>query len=135
MAIDKTNWVTLTVAFCFVILQALQPFIHAHLEDGHPIQNTGLHVGADHEEVFQAHAVQPEHTVYFVPHAPHTVSVESSIKQEQDSLFAANSALILVALCLAIILHLSTQAYFYFSRSPYPSLKRRLPASRAPPHY
>jgi len=50
MALNKTKWVRLSVAVCFAILQALQPFIHAHLDAEHPIQNTGFHVGSEHEE-------------------------------------------------------------------------------------
>ena len=136
MALKKTNWVTLTVAFCFVILQALQPFIHAHLDASHPIQNTGFHVGTDHEEAVHLEPVQTEASLHAVPHSQHTISVESGIKQDVDSLLIPNIvALIVISIFLVMSLRLTTEQYSYLSFTPYQSLKRRLPASRAPPQY
>ncbi len=95
MVLNKTKWARLAFAVCFAVLQTLQPFIHAHVDADHPIQNTGFHVGNEHEEVFSAEHLA-DHVVLSVPHASHTISVDSSIKQDAENLLVMNSILALV---------------------------------------
>jgi hypothetical protein len=134
MYLSKTKWLTFTVAVCFAILQALQPFIHAHLDADHPIQHTGFHVGDEHEETVSS-AHEATHTVSYVPHASHTVSVASGIKQDFenipfiDILFAAILSFCFV---LALQTHRLNPAFLLVPTKPF---KRRLPASRAPPKF
>lgn len=140
MQFNKINWMTLVVALCFAILQALQPFIHGHLDSEHPIQHTGFHVGDEFEEAVVVHVeaedLNAEHTITSTPHSSHTVSVGSSIKQDiEPILTSAIVGLMLVAIFLAINLPVFTVSFSRFSSFPYQSLRRRLPAPRAPPQY
>ena len=93
MNLSNTNWVRLMVAICFAVLQALQPFIHAHVDVDHPIQHTGLHVGSEHEEA-QSFEHMADHALSNVAHVSHTVSVDSSIKQDTDNLLLVNAFLL-----------------------------------------
>ncbi len=135
MVSNQSKWTTLTVALCFAILQTLQPFIHGHLDTEHPIQDTGFHIGTDHEEaesLLNAH----HHTISDVVHASHTISVASGIKQEINPALLADTVLVvLFCLCFAIFLLSTLRSYRLLSLTPYESLKRRLPASRAPPQF
>lgn len=133
MIFSKAKWLSLTVSICFAILQALQPFIHAHLDTDHPIQNTGFHVGNEHEEVFSMEHLA-NNAVSNVPHASHTVSVDSSIKQDFDNLLLMNPYLALVLIfCFFLALQTTHRLYPASFLVPKESLRRRLPASRAPP--
>ncbi|HSH53450.1 MAG TPA: hypothetical protein VK967_00345 [Methylotenera sp.] len=135
MQLNKTKCVTLVFAICFAILQALQPFIHAHLDAEHPIQNTGFHVGDEHEEVMH-HSVTGEHALSGVPHASHTISVASGIKKDIDPALVADPiAIVLFCLCIALVLQSVFTHFLPLAPVPYQSLKRRLPASRAPPQF
>ena len=133
MNLGKTNWVSLIVAICFAILQALQPFIHAHFDADHPFQDTGLHVGGEHEE---AHSFEhmADHALSNVAHVSHTVSVDSSIKQDADSLFLVHAFLLVFTFCLVLALASPQKFNRAFLLKLKQSFKRRLPASRAPPH-
>ena len=133
MKLCNTNWVRLMVAICFAVLQALQPFIHAHVDADHPIQHTGLHVGSEHEE---AHSFEhmADHALSNVAHVSHTVSVDSSIKQDADSLFLVHAFLLVFTFCLVLALASPQKFNRAFLLKPKQSFKRRLPASRAPPH-
>lgn len=136
MQLNKTKWVTLVFATCFAILQALQPFIHAHLDAEHPIQNTGFHVGDEHEEVVHHSDVSGEHALSTVPHASHTISVADGIKKDIDPALVADSiAIALFCLYIAIVLQSVSTHFLPLAPVPYQSLKRRLPASRAPPQF
>lgn len=132
MKLGNTNWVRLMVAICFAILQALQPFIHAHVDADHPIQHTGLHVGSEHEEA-QSFEHMADHALSNVAHVSHTVSVDSSIKQDTDSLLLVNAFLLVFTFCLVLALGLPQKFNCAFLFVPKQSFKRRLPASRAPP--
>lgn len=136
MVFTKVKWLTLTVALCFAILQALQPFIHAHIGTNHPAEHTGLHVGNDHEEIWQVDHAQSNHYTHAVPYASDIVSVESGIKKDSDLMLALDVVgTLLFSLCLAVALLLTIQQFYQSVSSPYHSLKRRLPASRAPPQH
>jgi hypothetical protein len=135
MFLSKTKWLTLTVAVCFAILQALQPFIHGHLDADHPIQHTGFHVGDAHEETVSSNH-EATHTVSNVPHASHTVSVASGIKQDFENMPFID---VLFAAILSFCFVLTLQSNYRFKPAllsiPKESIKRRLPASRAPPQF
>lgn len=134
MVLNKTKWVTVAVVICFAILQALQPFIHAHVDAEHPIQKTGFHVGDEHEEVLNV-----EHLANYpsnVPHASHTISVDSSIKQDTDSMLFINTIFaVAFSICFILVLQFTHRLNPAFLLVPKESLKRRLPASRAPPKF
>ncbi|CAN4268341.1 hypothetical protein MCEMEM6_00476 [Methylophilaceae bacterium] len=131
MVLSKTKWVTLTIAIFFAILQVLQPFIHAHLDTNHPAQETGFHMGADHEESF---SVTNTHSVSVVPHASHIVSVTSAIKQDIDPALLTDAiALIVICLCFSIALQSALKLYPQLTLVSPKALKQRLPAARAPP--
>jgi len=133
MEMSKSNWITLAVAICFTVLQILQPFIHAHLDAEHPIQHTGFHVGNEHEEVFSTQ-LSDSHNVSSVPHASHTISVASGIKQDMDTTVFAHAMLAFVLSIYFLLALVSTRQFnSAFLLVPKTSLRRRLPASRAPP--
>lgn len=133
MVLNKTKWVRLIVAVCFAILQALQPFIHVHVDADHPIQNTGFHVGNEHEEAFSVEFLA-DHAVSNDPHASHTISVDSSIKQDADGLLLMNAILaVVLSFCFILALQSNHRLNPAFLLVPKESLRRRLPASRAPP--
>lgn len=131
MALPKSKWLTLMIAACFAILQAMQPLIHAHLDAEHPIHNSGFHVGDEHEEVAHESTVDAE--LSEAPHISHTISVASGIKKDVEAsvLDPISAAVIffVVALLLASY-HLPKQQLIPLLRQ---FLRRRLPASRAPP--
>ena len=132
MKLGNTNWVRLMVAICFAVLQALQPFIHAHIDADHPIQETGLHVGSEHEEEHSFEHMT-NHALSSVAHVSHTVSVDSSIKQDADSLLLVQAFLLVFTFCLVLTLPSPQKFNRVFLLEPKQSLRRRLPASRAPP--
>lgn len=121
------------VAICFAILQALQPFIHAHMDADHPVHHTGFHVGDDHEEVLEA-GYSASHSISSIPHASHTISVASGIKQDTDAtLFAHAMLAVVLSVCFVIAFASAPLLHPAVLFVPKASLKRRLPASRAPP--
>ncbi len=131
MVLGKTKWIKLSVVVCFAILQALQPFIHAHSGAGHSTQNTGFHVGAEHE----AHSNASDHlTDHFLSDVSHTVSVASGIKQDVDLAFLIDAvSFALLGLCFAVVIQSVSNHFPPLTLAPHKPLKRRLPASRAPP--
>jgi len=134
MVISKAKWLSLTVSVCFVVLQALQPFIHAHIDNEHPIQSTGFHVGNEHEEAFSMGHLASLSSCE-TPHASHTISVDSSIKQDFDSLLLTNFNLVFILIsCALLVLQFSPRLNSAFLLIPKES-RRRLPASRAPPQF
>ncbi|MGJ8620957.1 MAG: hypothetical protein ACSHWN_11550 [Methylophilaceae bacterium] len=133
---NKTKWLVLTVALCLIALQALQPFIHAHLDIEHPEHLSGLHVGGDYEASLNDHSHKSNHSITDLSHVSHVITIAPSIKQDTDlTLVLDVVALIFISFCLAIAAQLSTQLFSPLHLSHYQSLKRRLPASRAPPQY
>lgn len=136
MVLNKTKWVTYCVAFCFAILQALQPFIHGHLDADQPIQHHGFHVGNEFEEAVIAH-INTQHTLAAAPsHFLHTISVASGIKQDSNLTVTPDIlGLMLMVVFLVVSLQIATVRYSRLTSFPYPPLKRRLPAPRAPPQH
>lgn len=131
MALNKTKWLSLVMVVCFAILQALQPFIHAHLDAEHPIQEIGFHVGNDHEEISAADSLS--HTVS-APHPSHTLSVASGIKQDINPMLANALVVIVLSFCFLVALPQPVRPrYFPAPLVSKTHLKRRLPAPRAPP--
>lgn len=124
----------MTVAFCFALLQALQPFIHAHLDGEHHSHAVGLHTAENHES---AHALEhsSSHTLLDASHGAHTISVSQGIKQ--DSAYAVDDSFsfVLIAICFALLVILNLHYFPQPSSNLIRSLTRRLPASRAPPHF
>jgi hypothetical protein len=134
MLINKTKWVTLTVAICFAILQALQPFIHAHLDADHPIQHTGFHVGLEHEELISLSNHLTDYSLSAVPHASHTISVASGIKPDTNLPVLIDAvSFVLFCICFALIFKSVSNLFLQSTQVSHKSLKRRLPAARAPP--
>ncbi|WP_020168077.1 MULTISPECIES: hypothetical protein [Methylotenera] len=140
----KANFVVYLIVLCFALLQVFTPFIHAHLNAEHPIQNTGFHVGDAHEEMaielthLHSTDTSSEHLdasfLSSIPHATHTISVASGITQGVDSTFlVVASLLVLFFLCFPFALTSVLRQFFLLSLTPLQPLKRRLPASRAPP--
>ena len=137
----NNKWVSLVVVVCFALLQLLQPFIHAHLDAEHPIQNTGFHVGDAHEDMaYHAGELPPDASsahddmLSDLSHASHTVTVASGMTKQASLSVASNITFIfllgyIIALALQFTL-VSPSNYHFF---PHKLLKRRLPASRAPP--
>lgn len=135
MVMNKSNWFTLMVAICFAILQALQPFIHAHMDADHPVHHTGFHVGDEHEEVFDP-GYLANHSISSIPHASHTISVASGIKQDTDATLLAHAILAVVLSVFFVLAFASTKQFNpALGLVPYSTLRRRLPASRAPPQF
>ncbi len=134
MHLNKTKWLTLAIALSFAILQVLQPFIHAHLDAEHPIQHTGFHVGDEHEESADFSGHFSNYTVSNIDHVSHTISVASGIKQDFNStLLAKILSPVLLCVCFAIALRSILKLHPPLSLIAYSSLRRRLPAARAPP--
>lgn len=136
MRFNKVKWVTLAIAYCFAVLQVLQPFIHAHLDAEHPIQESGFHIGSEHEEHADFFDQVINHAVSNADHISHTISVASGIKENfKPTLLADIFCVIVLCLCFAIVLLSTVRPYRPLTLTPYQSLKRRLPASRAPPQF
>jgi hypothetical protein len=131
MVLSKTKWVTLTVAVFFAILQILQPFIHAHVDANHPIQETGFHIGVDHEESF---VTSNSATVSVAPHASHIVSVAPAINKDADpALLIDVVVLVVLFIFFSIALQSALKLYPKLTLVSHKTLKLRLPAVRAPP--
>jgi hypothetical protein len=117
-------------------LQVFQPFIHGHLDTEHDIQHVGFHVGSEHEESTSELGHASEHALTGVPHASHTVSVASGIKKDADLNLLINTiGLALIFLCFVAALKSISVLFSQLKFNPYQSLKRRLPATRAPPQF
>lgn len=146
----KANFIAYLLIACFALLQALTPFIHAHTDTNHTAQSTGFHVGSPHEEITIGlthrtnHAHAPfsgvEHTeistLPMVPHAEHTISVASGIKEKADlELIIVTSLIVLFVLCLASIPQSVYSHFLALQLTPHQLLKHQLPVSRAPPQF
>lgn len=135
MTFNKTKWMTISVAVCFAVLQALQPLIHGHLDAEHSIQHTGFHLGDEHEEAVVSHqAAEISHSVTTAPHISHTISVASGMKQEVNPIIAAEFMwAILVVIASLVALQTKTLNFNHSNFNLYQSLRLKIPASRAPP--
>ena len=132
----KANFLVYFMVVCFALLQVLSPFIHAHLDTEHPIQNTGFHVGDAHEEKVIGLVHAESNLLSAEPHAAHTISVASGIKQDINStLLVSTSLLVPFFLCFPLALTPVSRQFFQLSLIPLQPLKRQLPASRAPPQF
>jgi len=140
----KAKFSVYSVVLFFALLQIFTPFIHAHFNTDHSIQNTGFHVGDAHEEMaielthLHSTETSAEHLdasfLASTPHATHTISVASGIKQDTDSAFnVLASLLVLFFICFTFNLTPFLKQFFPLSIIPQLFLKRRLPAPRAPP--
>lgn len=131
MAWTKSKWVTLIIAMCFAILQAMQPLIHAHLDADHPIHNSGFHMGDDHEEAAHESTITPK--LSEEPHVSHTISVASGIKKDLD--LSLVDPLYAAAIFVIITLLLLPRHNFDTHYTPrFRQFLRGLsPAPRAPP--
>ncbi len=136
MRFNKVKWVTLAIAYCFAVLQVLQPFIHAHLDAEHPIQELGFHIGSEHEELTDFSGDFASHVVSNADHTSHTVLVASGIKQDFNPVLASDVLCVLLAyICFAVALRCTSKRYSSLSFIPCSSSRRRLPAPRAPPRF
>lgn len=132
----KANLVVYLILVCFALLQVFSPFIHAHLDTEHFVQNTGFHMGDAHEEKAIDLTSTDSGFITVGAHASHTISVASGIKQEIDSTFMTGiSLLVLFFLCFALNLTPALKQFFSLRLTPLQPLKRKLPASRAPPQF
>lgn len=131
MALSKTKWVTLVIAACFAILQAMQPLIHAHLDADHPIHNSGFHVGDEHEEVTHESTVGA--TLSEVPHVSHTISVASGIKKDIDLSLLDSMTAAVIFIVIGLLLPRNNIPQLQYTPYLRHFLRRRLPAPRAPP--
>ncbi len=77
-----------------------------------------------------------DHALSGVPHTSHTVSVASGIKPDFDSVLLIKVVIALVFnFCFILVFqskHQPNPAFLFVAKE---SLKRRLPASRAPPQF
>jgi hypothetical protein len=133
MQLNRTKWVVMTVVFCFAILQALQPFIHAHLDDGHHTHGEGLHMAETHES---SHVINhlSSNSISDAGHDHHSIAVPSGIKQDNAAdLMMDVLAFVLVSFWFVAAIRSGRNRFPQSSFiSSYP-LTRRLPAPRAPP--
>lgn len=133
MNLNTKKWFAARIAFCLAILLAFQPFIHAHIDADHAAQNHGFHVGAEHEEAFNIEH-STNHTLSDAPHASHIVSVDSDIRKDIDTTLLPDTiAAILLSFFFVLALQSAQRLNAVLLLTPKESLKRRLPASRAPP--
>lgn len=132
--INRAKWIITTVAFCFAILQALQPFIHAHLDGEDHSHTHGLHVAEDHES---AHALEhlSNHSFSDVSHAAHTVSVSQGIKPKSPDIFNGSFTFVLIVIWFALTILKTPSHFLHLISNPARSFMRRLPAPRAPPYF
>lgn len=136
MKLKQTKWLVQFMVACFAILQLLQPFIHAHLDTQHPIKTSNFHVVSDHEETFQGSNLSADNSLFNSPHPTHVASVDSSIKSDIKFLISDES-IQFILFCLIIVLALQSvsSVFFPLTTHHYLFLKKRLPASRAPPKF
>ena len=79
------KWFAARVAFFLAILLVLQPFLHAHIDDGYAIHGNGFHFVNEHEEVF---STENSSSILLsnTPHASHIISVDLSVREGIDAL-------------------------------------------------
>jgi hypothetical protein len=127
------NYIILAVAICFAILQ---PFLHIHLDKEHPIQQTGLHMGNEHEDI-AIHSTQLDtHALTSASHTSEIISIDSVFKKEVDLNITGDTFVIaLILFCLNLLTLKGASKFFPFHSQNYHTLRRRLPATRAPPQH
>lgn len=124
----------MSVAFCFALLQAMQPFIHAHMDGEHHPHSEGLHTAEDHES---AHVLEhsSSHAILEASHATHTISVSQGIKQDSAYALGDSFSFVLIAIWFALVIIVTPKHFLQLTSNPTRSLTRRLPAPRAPPYF
>lgn len=137
MFLSKTKWVNLLIAFCFAILQAFQPFVHAHTDSDHDSHHAGFHLGDNHEGHFSVNDHHfDDNSVSIHSDTTHTISVDTSLKHESNNATLVKGLFVLLLIvCFSLYLqstHRLNPAFLLVSNE---SLRRLLPASRAPPKY
>lgn len=137
----------LLLAICFAVLQALQPFIHAHLDSHSQTQHQGIHVGMEHEELLSSYAASTvaantdtinahvhgssEHAV---PHAKHTISVDPGIKHDIDIANLMSSIpFVLFFIGLTLVYTFVPKRFPQFALSHTKRLRSQPQSVRAPP--
>jgi hypothetical protein len=136
MGLNKTKWLMLAFAICFALLQALQPFIHAHLDTEHSTQYAGLHINLEHEELVSLDHDVTDDSMYATPHAQHTISVDSGIKHDIDLALLTNTvSFILFFICFAIIFKSVSNQFPQLTVVHHKLLRRQPQSVRAPPQF
>lgn len=121
------------VACCFAILQALQPFIHAHLDGEHHSHGEGFHTVQNHESTHATEHLN-DHAVSDAGHATHTIAVPTGIKQEKSAFLMMDVlAFALVCIWLALVFVPCSNRFPPLPLISSNTLRRRLPAPRASP--
>lgn len=138
MYLNRKNWIQLVIALCIILLQVLQPFIHVHLDVAEHAHSVGFHMGGDYEhELHDMNLPQSSSHQHFIAdtsHLPDVVSVASGIKKEVDQGLSMDLlTYVLVSFCFFLLLPPISKLWPAFHPHFHESLKRRLPASRAPP--
>lgn len=130
MSLNKTKRWMLLLAICFAVLQVLQPFIHAHLDEHTQSQHEGIHVGMEHEELLSSHDDVAQHPA--TSHAKHTISVDPGIKHD---VVIATSAIpfVLFFICFSLLFKFVRERFPQFVLSHTKLLKRQPQSVRAPP--
>lgn len=134
MHIKKSNQnLSMAILIWFVLLQALQPFIHAHLDLNHPLQWANSHVVVEHTEFM--HLIDaPAAETFSDDHVLHTIAVASGIKSDAQAILLTDfNPFVLFCLCFILILFSVFKSFPQQYSLPDKSLQRLLPAPRAPP--
>ncbi|MFL3024212.1 MAG: hypothetical protein ACJZ16_06930 [Methylophilaceae bacterium] len=129
------KWFTARLAFFLAILLVLQPFLHAHIDDGYAIHGNGFHFVNEHEEVF---STENSSSILLsnTPHASHIISVDLCVQEGIDALLFSGPIFTALLISLFVLaLQLNHRLKYAFLLTPKKSLKQRLPASRAPPTF
>jgi hypothetical protein len=141
--LTKSKFVALLVVIAFAMLQLMQPFVHVHLDVQHPIQSTAFHIDSGHENsAYDAERAEPANSAQNTSvassdnfsHASHTVTVVSVMAKPSGLNY--NSILpifVLLACVIALVMHPNIVLVLNYRPLPHKPLKRRLPATRAPP--
>ncbi len=114
-----------TIVIWFAVLQAVSPFIHAHLEADSPAQGYGLHL---HDESLLQMSGN-EHVLS--AHPAHAVGVNAAVIEDIPPLPIPLLTLLFV-ISLAVIS--ISRARIYFIKNPFPQpYLRSISRPRAPP--
>lgn len=123
----------LVVAISFALLQ---PFLHVHLDTGHPVQQTGFHIANSHEAVHNNAAHNNEHRLTGTSHTSEVISIDAAVKQ--DTNFELSIDLVFLALiifCTGLYKGSTSTPREYSQENLYRSSTRQIPAQRAPPQH
>lgn len=111
----------------FALLQAITPFIHAHLESDSPAQGYGLHM----HELNLADLPDTEHTLKNVAAPVHTIGVNNALVKSIDPLpLPLFAVLFIISLSVVVIRLVSAH---FITHPQLPIYLRSLSRPRAPP--